>query len=253
VNEPTLRELSSKTTAQFSMVAHLTESRLKQSGVSPDMVDGLLKHFTKFRAIIEGFDAKRLQILESHTLNERGKLEALGALVRTTIQELDAARPINYDELIGTLMRTTDFTAKSLEVRIDDALGLNRVVDLLIAQEIRASLADLDPLELALKYKDKAQAGDRVFVMAIDSAPVDPLVSNEVQEAGHQLLRASLFPKEAERLAEARQLVDALDAVWKEAKQAVMQFTGGWPLEDHLAEVAAGTRAAAEYAGTRKA
>jgi PIN domain nuclease of toxin-antitoxin system len=252
VNPPTLRELYALTTHEFSIFTQLTEARVKQSGVSPDMVSGLLSHFTRFRSIIESFDAKRTPIFASHTLNDRGKLEALGALVRSTIQELDAARPKTYDELIGSLMRQTDFTTKSIETKIDDALGLNRVVDLLTAQEIRASLADLDPIELTLKYKEKAAQGNRVFVMAIDSAPIDPLVSKEVQEQGHQLLRESLFPKEAARLVDARQLVDALDAVWSEAKRAVMQFTGGWPLEDPLTEVAAGTRSAADYVGTVK-
>lgn len=252
MNLPTLRDLYALTTHEFSIFAQLTESRVKQSGVNADMVTGLLSHFTRFRSIIETFDAKRIPIFASRTLNDRGKLEALGALVRSTIQELDAARPKNYDELIGSLMRQTDFTAKSIETKIDDALGLNRVVDLLTAQEIRASLADLDPLELALKYKEKAAEGHRVFVMAVDSAPIEPLVSKDVQEEGHQLLRESLFPNEAAKLVDARQLVDALDAVWGEAKRAVIAFTGTWPLEDPLAEIAAGTRSAAGYTGTVK-
>lgn len=247
-----LRELYALTTHQFSIFMQLTESRVKQSGVSPDMITGLLGHFSRFRSIIETFDAKRTPIFASHTLNERGKLEALGALVRSTIQELDAARPKNYDELIGSLMRQTDFRAKSVETKIDDALGLNRVVDLLTAQEIRASLADLDPIELALKYKEKAAEGHRVFVMAVDSAPIEPLVSKEVREEGHQLLRESLYPAEAARLRDARELVDALDAVWSDAKRAVIAFTGRWPLEDPLAEVAVGTRSAADYDGTVK-
>lgn len=231
-------------TTEFSMFAHLTEARLKQSAVNPEAVKGLLEKFDNFRVIVEGVVAKVGEIKGSHMLSDQGKAESCVTLVRSSLKDLETARSTNYDDWVGSLVRQTDPARKTAEQHVDDAFGMRRVVDELKAQEIRATVADMDPMALAIKYKEKARLGDRRFIFAINEAPVDPLITAEVQEQGDQLLRESLFPEGAAQLRDVRLLLEALDAVYNTARQVVMRFTDGRPLEDPLAEVVAGTRSA---------
>lgn len=160
---------------EFSMFAHLTEARLKQSAVNQESVKGLIEKFDRFRIIIEGVVAKVGEIKGSHMLSDQGKAESCFTLVQSTLKDLEAARSLKYDDWVGSLMRQTDPASKTAEQMVHDAFGMSRVMDELKAQEIRASVADMNPLALAIKYKDKARLGDRRFIFAINEAPVDPL------------------------------------------------------------------------------
>ncbi|MEQ1792738.1 MAG: hypothetical protein ABL970_00990 [Nitrospira sp.] len=232
-------------TTELNIHKHLIETRLRQSEAAPEAVNGVIAKNDILQNIVDKFMEAVLKLRGDHFLTNEGKADRLFNLVKATIGDLDKARSPYLDERVGSLMRKTDPARKTAEQAVDDAFGIKAMVDEMKLQEIRGRVLDMDPLELMLLYKEKAMAGDRRFIFAVDEEPINPLVSPEVQEEGHRLLRESLFPQDFAQLREATLLADAYNNFFTVAQQIVARFAGR-PLEDPLAEVAAGTRSASD-------
>lgn len=210
----------------MSLLTQAMVKQLEQSDTPEPMISGLNEYLGQIEDVMARFQNAVSKLKNSQDFSATGKEKRTMEAAQQAADELRGIENSahGYDDHIRQLedglkpdKRPTDSTLAFLQ-----------------EQEIRQRLADLDPLELQIKYQDacgNGGAGADLIAAAVENDPMPRLSADIIQE-GIQARGLRTSPDEARKLKQIVRVRSALKDAIQEARGELQK--NGLPVDDFL-------------------